>query len=47
VYIIENVGGQVEDLLNERMLLIPAPMKLGGEYASGAPVRLLAERQVQ
>jgi len=45
VYVIENVGGEVAALVNERVLLIPAPMKLGGEYASGAPVRLLATRQ--
>jgi len=44
IYIIENVGGEVTELLNERVLLIPAPMKLGGEYASGAPLRLLATR---
>jgi kynurenine formamidase len=47
ILIIENVGGQVQDLLNERVFLIPAPLKLQGEYASGAPVRLLAERQMQ
>ncbi len=46
VYVIENVGGQIGTLLNARVLLIPAPMKLGGEYASGAPVRLLATRQM-
>ena len=44
IYIIENVGGEVAELLNERVLLIPAPLKFGGEYASGAPVRLLATR---
>ena len=44
VYVIENVGGEVASLLNERILLVPAPMKLAGEYASGAPVRLLATR---
>jgi kynurenine formamidase len=42
VYVIENVGGEVEKLLGKRVDLLPAPMKLGGEYASGAPTRLLA-----
>jgi kynurenine formamidase len=42
IYVIENVGGEIEKLLNKRVELIPAPMKIGGEYASGAPVRLLA-----
>jgi hypothetical protein len=32
----------VEKLLGKRVDLLPAPMKLGGEYASGAPTRLLA-----
>ncbi len=40
--IIENVGGEVTSVLDRRILLIPAPLKLAGEYASGAPVRLLA-----
>jgi kynurenine formamidase len=47
VYIIENVGGEIAALLHQRVLLIPAPMKLGGEYASGAPVRLLATRHAR
>jgi arylformamidase len=42
IYVIENVGGEVEKVLGKRIDLIPAPMKLGGEYASGAPTRLLA-----
>jgi arylformamidase len=46
VYVIENIGGEIDALLHQRVLLIPAPMKLGGEYASGAPVRLLATRRV-
>ena len=45
VYIIENVGGEIATLLHQRVLLIPAPVKLAGEYASGAPVRLLAARR--
>ena len=44
IFVIENVGGEVTELLDQRVLLIPAPMKIGGEYASGAPVRLLATR---
>lgn len=43
VYVIENVGGEIEKILGRRMYLLPAPMKLGGEYASGAPTRLVAE----
>jgi len=42
IYIIENVGGQVVEVLNQKLELIPAPLKVQGEYASGAPVRLLA-----
>ena len=42
VYVIENVGGEIRQLLNKRIDLLPAPMKFGGEYASGAPIRLLA-----
>lgn len=42
IYIIENVGGQVAEVLDKRVELIPAILKIGGEYASGAPVRLLA-----
>jgi arylformamidase len=42
IYIIENIGGEVEKLLGKRVELIPAPLKIKGEYASGAPVRLLA-----
>ncbi len=45
VYILENLGGQVASLLNQRVLLIPAPLAVGGEYASGAPVRLVAMTQ--
>ncbi len=44
IYIVENVGGAVAQLRDRRVLLIPAPLNLGGEYASGAPVRLLAVR---
>ncbi len=43
-FIIENVGGEVARILGERVLLIPAPLRLEGEYASGAPVRLLAAK---
>lgn len=42
IYIIENLGGEVEKVLDQRVELIPAPLKVGGGYASGAPVRLLA-----
>ncbi|MFA6505019.1 MAG: cyclase family protein [Treponemataceae bacterium] len=42
IYVIENVGGEIRRLLGKRIDLLPAPMKVGGEYASGAPVRLLA-----
>jgi hypothetical protein len=34
----------VAALVGQRVLLIPAPLKVGGEYASGAPTRLLAAR---
>jgi arylformamidase len=44
VYVIENVGGEVAGLAGERVFLIPAPLKIRGEYASGAPLRLLAMR---
>jgi hypothetical protein len=37
VYIIEKVGGEVGGLLNERVLLIRASMKLGGEDPLGRP----------
>jgi arylformamidase len=43
VYVVENVGGEILKVLGRRVLLIPANLKLGGEYASGAPVRLLAQ----
>ncbi len=42
IYIIENVGGQIAEILGKRAELIPGILNLGGEYASGAPVRLLA-----
>ena len=42
IYIIENIGGQAAELLGRRVTLIPAPMRIAGQYASGAPVRLLA-----
>ena len=42
IYVIENVGGEVTEILNRRIMLIPAPTRFAGEYASGAPVRLLA-----
>ncbi len=42
VYVIENVGGEIKSLLNRRIYLLPAPLNLGGEYASGAPIRLIA-----
>lgn len=41
IYIIENVGGEIEEVLDKRIELIPAPLKVGGDYASGAPVRLI------
>jgi arylformamidase len=42
VYVIENVGGEIETVLGRRIYLLPAPLNLGGEYASGAPIRLIA-----
>ena len=42
IYAIENVGGQITEVLGRKVELIPAVLKIGGEYASGAPVRLLA-----
>lgn len=42
IYVIENVGGEITKLLNRRIELIPAPLKIQGSYASGSPVRLLA-----
>lgn len=43
IYVIENVGGELPNIVGKRVLLIPAPFRLGGEYASGAPIRLLAQ----
>jgi kynurenine formamidase len=43
IYVIENVGGELPNLVGKRVMLIPAPFRLGGEYASGAPIRLLAQ----
>ena len=45
ICIIENVGGEVAELVQQRVLLIPAPLKLAGQYASGVPVRLLAIKE--
>jgi kynurenine formamidase len=45
IYVIENVGGEVKEILNERVMLIPAPMRFAGEFASGAPIRLLATKK--
>ena len=42
IYVIENVAGEIRKLLGKRIELLPAPLNLGGEYASGAPTRLLA-----
>jgi len=42
IYVIENIGGALPTLVGKRIFLIPAPLNLGGEYASGAPIRLLA-----
>jgi arylformamidase len=42
IYAIENVGGEILKIMNQRVVLIPAPTRFAGEYASGAPVRLLA-----
>ena len=42
IYLIENVGGDVARVAGERLFLLPAPLKIRGEYASGAPLRLLA-----
>ncbi|WP_319559229.1 cyclase family protein [Marispirochaeta sp.] len=41
IYIIENVGGEITEVLDRRIELIPAPLKVQGEFASGAPVRLI------
>ena len=41
IYVIENVGGQIEEVLNRKITIIPAAVNFGGEYASGAPIRLL------
>lgn len=41
IYIVENVGGEITEVLDRRIELIPAPLKVQGEYASGAPVRLI------
>lgn len=42
VFVVENVGGEVREVLGKRIGLIPAHVKFGGEYASGAPTRLIA-----
>ena len=41
IYIIENVGGEITRVLDKSFELIPAPLKVQGEFASGAPVRLI------
>ena len=41
IYIIENVGGEIPRVLDKSFELIPAPLKVQGEFASGAPVRLI------
>jgi kynurenine formamidase len=42
IFIIENVGGQIDQVLNRRVDLIVAPLNLAGFYAASSPIRLIA-----
>lgn len=42
IFIIENVGGEIDHVLNRRIDLIVAPLNLAGFYAASSPIRLIA-----
>ncbi|GAB4112305.1 MAG: cyclase family protein [Candidatus Caldatribacteriota bacterium] len=42
IFIIENVGGEIDLVLNKRISLIVAPLNLGGFFAASSPIRLIA-----
>ncbi|MDD5014605.1 MAG: cyclase family protein [Atribacterota bacterium] len=41
IFIIENVGGEIDLVLNKRIYLIVAPLNLGGFFAASSPIRLI------
>jgi kynurenine formamidase len=41
IFIIENVGGEIDMVLNKRIYLIVAPLNLGGFFAASSPIRLI------
>jgi kynurenine formamidase len=42
IFIIENVGGELDLISNKRVYLIVAPLNLGGFFAASSPIRLIA-----
>jgi len=42
IFIIENVGGEIDSVLNKRIYLVVAPLNLGGFFAASSPIRLIA-----
>lgn len=41
IFVIENVGGEIDLVLNKRIYLIVAPLNLGGFFAASSPIRLI------
>lgn len=41
IFIIENVGGEIELALNRKIFLIVAPLNIGGFFAASSPIRLI------
>lgn len=44
IFIIENVGGEIEKVLNRRVNLIVAPLNITGPFAASSPIRLIAAK---
>ncbi len=42
IFIIENVGGEIDLIINKRIYLIVAPLNIGGFFAASSPIRLIA-----
>jgi kynurenine formamidase len=41
IFIIENVGGEIDMVLNKRIYIIAAPLSLSGRFAASSPIRLI------
>lgn len=42
IFVIENVGGELDAILNRRLTFVVAPLNIAGEFGASSPIRLIA-----